>query len=154
MLPKLIEKTIFDTFWYFWFNLNAAFVRYIDNWWLKLSREDKYILCCKCPYVFSACWKVCVYLHVSKSLFASCATKCLVLEPLVGCKASCARKDKAENPGYSGLWERWVTEGKHAFQSDYIVMLKLDHLQSIWEVNLEIFLFFECNLLVVCFLLP
>jgi hypothetical protein len=58
------------------------------------------------PYVFSACWKVCVYLHGSKSLFASCATKCLMLEPLVGCKASCARKDKAENPGSSGLWER------------------------------------------------
>jgi hypothetical protein len=29
-----------------------------------------------------------------------------MLEPLVGCKASCARKDKVENPGYSGLWER------------------------------------------------
>jgi hypothetical protein len=58
------------------------------------------------PYVFSACWKVCVYLRVLKSLFASCATKCLMLEPLVGCKASCARKDKEENPGSSGLRDR------------------------------------------------
>lgn len=107
MLPKLIlytlYLTLFGTFCLILMQLLSV-ISTIDDLNYPEKTDTYYVV--NAPYVFSACWKVCVYLRVSKSLFASCATKSLMLEPLVGCKASCARKDKAENPGSSGLWER------------------------------------------------
>ena len=96
------------------FNLNAAFDCYIYNWWLELSWEDRYVLYCKCTlYIFSMLEGLCQYFTFKKVYFF--CNKMLNAQLLAGCKASFARKNKAENPGSARLWKRWVTESKHGF---------------------------------------
>lgn len=107
---------------------NTATDSYIHNWWCELPREDWYVLYSQCPlYIFGMLEGSCL---TYKRVFVG-SPDCNLLywtlfEPWLlmtnsklhaGREAPSARKDKKENSGAPGLWERWAIEGKFDLSS-------------------------------------